>query len=117
MKNLLFTLTKKKILQNFLFEQRVKSNDQRAKSNDQRAKNNVQRAKSNEQKVTSNKQKVTSNELRAKSNKQRAESFISAYSGTLRMKIHLFKIIKCFTYFICSYIIFTFNNFLKAPDA
>ena len=40
-----------------------------------------------------------------------------AYSGTLCMKIHLFKIIKCFTHFICSYIICISNNFLKAPYA
>ena len=45
----------KKNTSEFLFEQRVKSNEQRAKSNEHRAK-------CNEQKVTSNKQKATSNE-------------------------------------------------------
>ena len=40
-----------------------------------------------------------------------------AYSDTLCMKMHLFRITKCFTYFICSYIICIFNNFLKAPYA
>ena len=40
-----------------------------------------------------------------------------AYSDTLCMKIDLFKITKCFAYYICSYVICISNNCLKAPCA
>ena len=55
MENLLFTLTKRKILQNCLSnnEQKVTSNKQ--KSNEQRAKSSEQRATSNKQRATSEK--------------------------------------------------------------
>ena len=40
-----------------------------------------------------------------------------AYSDTLFLKIHLFRITKSFTHFICSYVVCISNNFLKAPYA
>ena len=40
-----------------------------------------------------------------------------AYSDTLYMKIDLFKITKCFSRYICSYIICISNNLLKTPCA
>ena len=39
------------------------------------------------------------------------------YSGTLCMKLPLPKITKCFTHYICSYIICISNNFLNARCA
>ena len=41
------------------------------------------------------------------------KKLMSRYSGTLCLKIHLFKITKCLALYICSYITCISNNFLN----